>query len=397
MTPRKRGAVRPGFAGMTDVGLVRPGNEDAYAARPPLFAVADGLGGHQAGEVASNIAIETLEDLAPRDADVAALDAAVCAANAAVIAAARDGKGRIGMGTTLTAVVVDGLRLAVAHVGDSRAYLLHDDSLSRITQDHSMVADMIRQGTLTEEESRYHPNRSVITRALGTDPGVTPDAFELRAAVGDRLLLSTDGLHGQVSDVEIADILRSSGTPAEAARALVDAANTAGGGDNVTVVIVDIDGSGGATPDPGPTREPGAVDKRWRRWLARGLWVLAALAVVAAGWFGLRAYADSRAYLKAENGLVVIYQGVAGTFVGVRLDRIAQTTDVNAELLRQERPAIAARLAEPGGIPMGSLQEARDWVAQYRAEQRLSTVPGELPGSPAGTAGATAPSLPAAP
>ena len=393
MTPRTRSAVRTGFAGMTNVGLVRPGNEDAYAARPPLFAVADGLGGHQAGEVASNIAIETLEDLAPRDADVAALDAAVCAANAAVIEAAHEGKGRIGMGTTLTVVVVDGLRLAVAHVGDSRAYLLHDNGLSRITQDHSMVADMIRQGTLTEEESRYHPNRSVITRALGTDPGVTPDAFGVSVAVGDRLLLSTDGLHGQVSDVQISDIMRSSGTPAEAARALVDAANRAGGVDNVTVVIVDIDGSGGATSDPGPARDPVPWSERWRRWLARSLWVFAAAAVIAAGWFGLRAYADSRAYLKAENGLVVIYQGVPGTFAGIRLDRIAQTTDVNAELLRAD---VAARLAEPSGIPVGSLQEARALVAQYRAEQRPSPVPGELPGSPDATAGA-APPFPSTP
>ena len=393
MSPRNRSA-RPAFAGLTDVGRVRPGNEDAYVARPPLFAVADGLGGHQAGEVASTTALESLQDHSPRTADVAALDSAVRAANAAVIEAARDGKGRTGMGTTLTAVVVDGLRLAVAHVGDSRAYLLHDGALARVTQDHSMVADMIRQGTLTEDESRYHPNRSVITRALGTDPGVTPDVFETRAAPGDRLLLSTDGLHGQVSDVEITDILRSSRTPAEAARTLVDAANAAGGADNVTVVVVDIDGSWATSPDPGPASPPASGRGRWRLWLARGLWVLAAIAVVAAAGLGLRAYADSRAYLKTENGLVVIYQGIPGASAGLRLDHIVQTTDVNADLLP---PAIAARLAESGGISAGSLQEARDLVAQYRAGQRSSAVPGEVPSGPGTSVGATVPSVPATP
>ena len=393
MTPRARGVTRPAFAGLSDVGLVRPGNEDAWVARPPLFAVADGLGGHQAGEIASRIAMDTLEEQAPRGADVAALEAAVRAANSAVIEAARDGKGRTGMGTTLTAVVVDGLRLAFAHVGDSRAYLLHEGALKRVTEDHSMVADMIRQGTLTEEESRYHPNRSVITRALGTDPGVVPDAFDIRAEPGDRLLLSTDGLHGQVSDVEIADILRSSQTPAEAARALVDAANGAGGGDNVTVVVVDIDGSGATSPDPGPPVRPAAKAGRWRLWLGRAGWVVAAAVVIAAGWFGVKAYADSKAYLKAENGFVVIYKGVPGSIAGLRLDSIAQTTDVNAEMLA---PAIAARLAEPGGISVNSLQEARDLVAEYRAQQRLSTTPTDVPASPTTTAG-VAPSLPATP
>src|SRR5574340_307966 len=170
------------FAGDSHVGLVRTGNEDAFLVAPPLFAVADGLGGHQAGEVASSVAIDTLLASAPRIADAKALGRAVRRANTAVIEAAEAGQGGPGMGTTLTAAMVDGTRIALAHVGDSRAYLLHFGALQQLTEDHSMVADLVRQGQLTAEESRRHPNRSVITRALGPDPNMLADTLELEAA-----------------------------------------------------------------------------------------------------------------------------------------------------------------------------------------------------------------------
>jgi PPM family protein phosphatase len=264
------------WAAATDVGRVRPDNEDAYVAVPPLFAVADGLGGHRAGEVASKLAIETLTAHAPETADEVALGQAVQAANEAVVSSASDSTGRTGMGTTLTAVVIEGTSIAIAHVGDSRAYLLTADGLSQLTEDHSMVGDLVRAGQLSPSEARFHPNRNVITRALGTDPEMHADEMRVEASPGDRLLLCTDGLHGVVPEREIAEILITAETPAAAARALVDAALGLGGPDNVTAVVVDIADGADAADGPG----------RLRRWLGSlgltlgGLAVLAALATL---------------------------------------------------------------------------------------------------------------------
>ena len=234
MTPR----AKQSWAALTDIGRVRTHNEDSVLAQPPLFVVADGLGGHEAGEVASSIAVETLRDHAPRRPDAKALARAVKAANREVIRSAREGFGKAGMGTTMTAAIVEGTHIAIAHVGDSRAYLLHEEVLSRVSEDHSMVADMIRRGQLTEAESRYHPNRSVITRALGTDPNMLADTYELDASPGDRLMLCSDGLTGMLEDGLICEILSQHSAPDIAARQLVDAANDAGGHDNITVLLV---------------------------------------------------------------------------------------------------------------------------------------------------------------
>ncbi len=368
------------FAAATDVGLIRTGNEDSWLARPPVFAVADGLGGHQAGEVASRIAVETLAEKAPRKTDPRALTDAVKEANLAVLDAAHEGKGRSGMGTTLTAVVLEGTHLTVSHVGDSRGYLLHDDRLARITEDHSMVADMVRQGTLTEEESRFHPNRSVITRALGTDPTMEPDTFEIDAVRGDRLLLTSDGLHTQITDDEIAEILRRAQMPADAAAALVAAANDAGGIDNVTVVVVDIGGAeasvrraaaaakkpAGSAPAAGGA---GSAVETARVWGARAAWVAAVVAVLVAAWLGVRTWAYSKAYLTDQGGNVVVYQGVPGTFAGITLNRLAVPTTVPVDALR---PDIASRLREPSGLEVKSLAEAETLVEQYRGEAAAS-------------------------
>ncbi len=205
--PRMSGRAKQPWAAVTDIGRVRTHNEDSVLAQPPLFVVADGLGGHEAGEVASSIAVETLRDHAPRRADASALARAVRAANREVIRAAKEGVGRSGMGTTLTAAIVEGGTIAIAHVGDSRAYLLTSGSLRRLSDDHSMVADMIRRGQLTEADARVHPNRSVITRALGTDSNMVADTYEIDANTGDRLLLCSDGLTGMLEDSRIAELL----------------------------------------------------------------------------------------------------------------------------------------------------------------------------------------------
>lgn len=339
------------YAGDSHIGLVRGDNEDAYLVAPPLAAVADGLGGHNAGEIASSAAIEALLAAAPRVADAKALARAVQRANEAVLAASASGYGRSGMGTTLTAVMVDGLRLAVAHVGDSRAYLLHLGTLQQLTDDHSMVADLVRSGQLTAEQARVHPNRSVITRALGTDPGLVVDAFEAQAAPGDRLLLCTDGLSGMVPDAEIARILGAARTPQDAVDALVDSALAAGGHDNITVVVADI-----GREATRAHREPGSP-----RWLLRGLWALAGLAVALGAVWASYSYARAQAFLVDEGGYVTVYQGVPGSLAGISLKWLSEESTVPVSALG---PITSAHLAD--GVRVHGLAEATDLLDTYR-------------------------------
>lgn len=351
------------YAGGTETGLVRAGNEDAYLVAPPLYAVADGLGGHLAGEVASTIAIDTLLDAAPRAADCKALGRAARVANAAVIEAAESGRGRSGMGTTLTAAMIDGTRIALAHVGDSRAYLLHFGQLERLTQDHSMVADMVRQGTLTEAESRVHPNRSVITRALGSDPNMVADAFEVDAAPGDRLLLATDGLTGMVEDARIAELLGAAPSPADAVASLIEEAMEAGGSDNITVVVVDIASASQPASQPRDSAAP--------RWWLRLLWLLAALAIIGGAAYAAYAYARSQAYLISENGVVVVYEGVPGSVGGVSLSWRSRVTTVPVDALD---PITSARLGS--GVRVDSLAEAEALARAYAERAAASAAPG---------------------
>lgn len=184
----------------TDIGRFRDHNEDSLLAESPLFVVADGMGGHAAGEVASEIAIESMRENAPRYADCDELAHAVELANKEVIKGALDGKGREGMGTTMTAAVIEDDKLCIAQVGDSRAYLLHNDKLQQITRDHSLMADLIEQGQITPAEARVHPNRSLITRALGNDPQMFADTYDIEIEEGDRILLCSDGLSGMLTD-----------------------------------------------------------------------------------------------------------------------------------------------------------------------------------------------------
>ena len=315
-------------AGLTDPGLTRPTNEDAFLVEPPLYAVADGMGGHRAGEIASRVAVSELIANAPRAADSKALARAVRAANRAVIESADRSHSRAGMGTTLTAAMVDGTHIAVAHVGDSRAYLLHAGKLARVTEDHSMVADLVRQGTITEEDARFHPQRSVITRALGSDPEMAADMYELDAEPGDRLLLATDGLTGMLPDDYVADLLLDGRDPADSAARLVEAANRAGGYDNITVVVVDIDD----VPASDVAPQKGTNEAR-RRVAGRLLWVVAAIAFVSIAMWGAFSYASSRAYLIDEAGRVVVYRGIPGSFAGVTLHWRTQVTGVQTDAL----------------------------------------------------------------
>ncbi len=230
-------------AGTSDVGRVRDGNEDAYLVADSVVAVADGMGGHVAGEVASAAALEPLQALDGRvfpDATEAltALRDAVVAANDAVTRMAQDEPSYRGMGTTLTAALVEGRRLHVAHVGDSRAYLLRGGQLSQLTDDHTLVQHLIDEGQLTHEEAANHPQRSVVTRAIGVSPEIDVDAMTLELLPEDQILLCSDGLTGVVSDEDIAGALDDTEDINRALDRLVAMANEAGGPDNITAVLL---------------------------------------------------------------------------------------------------------------------------------------------------------------
>jgi serine/threonine protein phosphatase PrpC len=230
-------------AGVTDAGRKRRRNEDAFVVDPPLFVVADGMGGAQAGEVASRLAAAAFREY--HDADELAGDERVRAiiqeANRRIYERAQVDTNASGMGTTVTAAIVEGGRVAIGHVGDSRAYRIRAGALEQLTDDHSLVADLMRSGRLTAEEADTHPQRSVITRALGTDPEVDVDTFTVAAEPGDVFLLCSDGLTTMVGDDEILRLVAESSGLESAAKALVKAANRHGGEDNVTVVLFAVE------------------------------------------------------------------------------------------------------------------------------------------------------------
>jgi len=229
------------YAG-TDTGRQRRANEDSLLARAPLFVVADGMGGAQAGEVASRIAVESFEPGLPEtshpELELAAL---ARSANARIHELSHANAEQAGMGTTLTAVYVGEQEVAIAHVGDSRAYCLRDGQLLRLTDDHSLVDELIRQGRLTPEEAIEHPQRSVITRALGPEGAVEVDTRSFRARAGDVYLLCSDGLTTMISEQEIAAVLRAHAPLHDAGEELIAAANRAGGRDNITVVLIRLE------------------------------------------------------------------------------------------------------------------------------------------------------------
>jgi serine/threonine protein phosphatase PrpC len=230
--------LRVGVA--SDRGLVRQTNEDSYVTRRGLYAVCDGMGGARAGEVASEMACRGLLTLDPATAGPEELREAIVEANLAIARRSLEEERLLGMGTTLTAVLAGGRSLNLAHVGDSRAYLLRSGNLTQLTEDHSWVGEMVRRGELTPAQAAVHPHRSVITKALGTDGDAHPDIFEVSVEAGDRVMLCSDGLTGMVSDPQIAEILGRDEDPQATAGLLVQAALNGGGEDNVTVLVLDV-------------------------------------------------------------------------------------------------------------------------------------------------------------
>ena len=352
-TPRTRKGALTSFGSRTDIGCLRDHNEDSLVVTPPLFAVADGMGGHAAGEVASEIAVRVLSGLAPEHPDVEALGRAIEEANRAVIQAAREGRGRQGMGTTMTAAMLEGERLVIAQVGDSRAYLLHQGKLQQLTRDHSLMADMIEAGQLTPEEARTHPQRSVITRALGSDAHLHPDIYEINVETGDRLLICSDGLSGMIFDDQIENTLRRVQDPQRCASQLVNEAIAAGGHDNVTVIVADV---------------TGYAEVR-RKKLARKTKLSIALvlvlfaAIIAGAAWGTQTYLNTAAYLANDNGKVAVYRGVPGSVLGLSFSHLERTTDVSVDDLQ---PGVANRLNE--GIRVDDMEAADALVKEYEDE-----------------------------
>jgi PPM family protein phosphatase len=369
----------------TDVGRVRDGNEDAYLVDDAmgLIAVADGMGGHRAGEVASATALEALRAAITGGRP---LRESIEDANDAVYTKSLTDTSLRGMGTTLTAgTLVAGDTVLVGHVGDSRAYLLHDGELRQVTNDHSLVEELVREGRLTADEAAVHPQRSIITRALGVDASVEVDVYPVELVPGDRLLLCSDGLTGMVAPDDIAATLRRESDPTRAAAQLVDAANAAGGEDNITVVVVavtdeaplrevpeviePIEATEGATGSDGEsTPEPGERRRRGMRGVGRVLlWALPivlvlGIAVAAVGWYARKDY-----YVGASQGQVTVFKGVPGGLAGWN-PTIEQRTSVDVADLR---PAAQAQVREHQTF--SSRADAAVFVKRLQAQTTTTT------------------------
>jgi serine/threonine protein phosphatase PrpC len=231
-------------AALSHPGRKRRHNEDSYVVQPPLFAVADGMGGAKAGEVASGLAAAAVQEIENEESGEARVAALIEEANRRVFTRASEDRDASGMGTTMTVALIEDDHVAIGHVGDSRAYLIRDGRLEQLTDDHSLVAELVRSGKLTPEEAESHPQRSVITRALGTEADVDVDTFSVEAAAGDLFLLCSDGLTTMVDDQTILDAVERHRPNLEAAaKALINAANRGGGEDNITVVFFEVAGA----------------------------------------------------------------------------------------------------------------------------------------------------------
>ena len=378
------------FAAATDVGRMRKNNEDSYLSSQPVAAVADGMGGHSAGEVASAIAIEELAALGSRgpwENETAATDdlkQAILRANRRIRETAAGDRKLNGMGTTLVALLEDGDMVHVANVGDSRGYLLRQGELSQVTVDHSLVQELVDDGRLSPEDAERHPQRSVITRALGIDPEVEFDLFTYKLQVGDRLLLCSDGLSDVVEPAQIRNVLLRVRNSHQAARKLVTVANEQGGPDNITVIVVDAvdeataqameegsdttgdlavgsatgalpvvdgDGAGGRSGRAARAKDRSvARHRRLQRFLVAGIVVLVVAALLVAG----RSFLFSRYWVGFDGDTVAVFQGVPGDVAGIQFSRLVERTPVT----RAEVPAgYAARLED--GVLADNLADAR--------------------------------------
>ena len=325
------------YCSRTDVGKVREKNEDVLFADGRLFAVADGMGGHQGGEIASATAIKMVADAVratPDDANAARLLAgAVVSANEEIYRTAHSASGPSGMGTTLTAAVIAGDILTLGHVGDSRAYLYRDGALVQLTEDHSLVGELLRSGQITREDAFDHPNRNLLTKALGTSEDITADIGTHRLRPGDRVLLATDGLTAMVPDERIAQILAGPGDVDVICAALVEAANAGGGTDNISVVLLDF-----SDADPFAATTPVGA-KKTRVGGGRGVRVASIILVpvvlmaLLAALGGYQIVSNTYYLGLSQRGRVTIFRGVPGSFLGLRYSQTYKETSITRDAL----------------------------------------------------------------
>ena len=390
--------LRSGAA--SDVGRRRSVNQDAILTTPTLFVVADGMGGHAAGDIAATMAIRTVEAAGERVGTEAAFAEAIDAANTAIYQASLGDPSLAGMGTTLVAACLlggeAGDRLVVMNVGDSRAYRLRSGSLTQITEDHSMVAEMVRRGELTPDEAESHQQRHVITRALGLGPEVSADTFPVPVRQGDRVLLCSDGLTDELDDEEIARALSTIVDPQAAAEDLVARANAHGGADNISVVLIDVlladDGPEDATqahkvissviPAAGMAATPtasaagvpddeGWIARRRRLGIPRTvtfrvlLFVLLVIGVGWGAWAFVRWYAMSSYYVQTSDGQsIVIYRGRPGGVLWFQ----PQVETVSSTTVSDILPGRVKKLQH--GIIEPSLAAARRYIANLADEKQ---------------------------
>jgi protein phosphatase len=401
--------LRAGSA--TDVGLVRSNNQDRLLMADPLYAVADGMGGAAAGEVASATAVSTLRDVfepigAPTADD---LVRSAETANRVVWDLAEANPEMRGMGTTLVALaLVQESHLAIINIGDSRMYALHEGELRQVTEDHNLVAELVAQGRLSEEEAEFHPRRNIMTRALGVDPDVPVDLFLEDAQPGDRFLLCSDGLPREVKDDHIASILRRLRDPNEAARELVDEAKRRGGNDNITVVVVDVvDASQNDRPvdattvvpvapveAPEPSPRPRRSSRRARRQSEQGdsgrprarivtvrvvAFIVLLLLVVGGAAVAIAWYARSGYFVALQGQNITIFKGRPGGVLWWK-PTIARTTDTSVNDIESRHiPDLQAGVEEP------SLSAAADYVSSLVTEKRQAQSSASPPASSTAT------------
>jgi PPM family protein phosphatase len=366
---------------VTDIGQVRERNEDSFLVDPPLYAVADGMGGHRGGTVASELALETVEALAR--AGKGRLAEQVREANRAVFERSMHDRDVSGMGTTLTAVRVDADGAHLAHVGDSRAYLLRAGALRQLTDDHTLVNRMVKAGEISPEEAEVHPHRNVVTRALGTEPDVQVDEEDVPLLDGDRLLLCSDGLTNMVTTDQIEAILEANPSAQDAAARLVRAANRAGGIDNITVIVLDAHDDGGTDGGGAPSsdapsarsRRPRIAPATARRWaVGVAIALVGMIAFVVLG----RAYLDRQWYVGEADGNVAIFRGIPAQLGGLRFSRVQVETDIPAD----EAAALPLYAKLEDGITANDREDAQQIVEQIRQDVDAARSAAASGGSP---------------
>jgi len=359
-------------ASATNVGLVREANEDALLVTPTMAIVADGMGGHAAGEVASELAVSVFARLLAEQPSLARLNEGLLEANAAILADAQAHPDRTGMGTTLTAVMGveydTGTALAWVNIGDSRLYQLRDGAIKQITDDHSVAEEWVRQGRLSKEEAAVHPRRHQLTRVLGMEEAKDGDTGLLSVQVGDRLLLCSDGLSNEVSDAELAELASAPHGLEQAVDALVARALANGGHDNITVVVLEVESVSVEVPEQFRTEAPlsratfapasapsqaAPVIRRsqrrrpwWMTWRSGAF--LAALGGLVAGVFMVLSwYAHSAFYLADYQGSVTVYQGQPHGFLWYEPKVALQTVFKSSELLPGDAKRLKNYISEP--------------------------------------------------